>query len=133
MENWGYAALGEMLIGLGQALKDPKSDLRKEFKLSREQFATLLGMIRIAASPSIQRKYIHELAERWHVSERTVRNWITAGLVREGHKSAHDTRHWWSADEIDEDERELIKYGYLHPRKHHRLGYFLRMVNGLFK
>jgi len=133
MENWGYVALGEMLCGLGNALKDPNSDVRKDFRLSREQFATLLGMIRLAAAPSVQKKYMHDLADRWGVSERTIRNWIEYGLVREGHKTSHDTRHWWTADEIDEDERTLIRYGYVKPKKHHRIGYFIRMLNGFIK
>lgn len=131
MENFGYAMLGEMLIGLGNALKDPESDLRKRFKLSREQLQTLLGVIRIAASPDVQKKYIYDLADRWGVSEKTIRNWIDIGLVSGGHKKAHDTRRYWYSDEIDIDERLLIQRGYLKPKKNHRIGYFMKMINGL--
>lgn len=130
MENYGYNCLGEMLIGLGQALKDENSDLRKHFKLSREQLMTLLGVIRLAASPDVQRKHIWDLADRWRVSERTIRNWIELGLVRPGHKNKHDTRLYWYADELDEDEQILIKRGYFKPKRHHRLQYFIKMLNG---
>lgn len=130
MENYGYAMLGEMLIGLGEKLKDPESDLRKQFILSREQLETLLGIIKVAASPAIQRKYIYDLSDRWGVSERTIKNWIDAGLVRKGHKRAGDTRLWWYASEVDEDERALIHYGYLKPKKSHRLKYFAKMIAG---
>ena len=130
MENHGYNMIGEMLIGLSKALQDEESQLRKNFHLSREQLSTLIGVIRIAASPSVQKKYIWELAERWNVTERTIHNWVSLGLIREGNKSKHDTRIWWYADDIDEDERTLIKYGYLKPKKHHRLNYFSRMING---
>lgn len=132
MENYGYAMLGEMLIGLGKALKDPKSDLRKNFKLSREQMFALLGIIKVAASPNIQKKYIYEVAERWGVSERTIKNWIDIGLVRKGRKTAHDTRLWWMADELDEDERKLIKYGYIKPKRKRRMRYFMKMIEGFF-
>lgn len=74
MENYGYNMIGEMLIGLGKALQDEESQLRKNFHLSREQLYTLIGVIRIAASPSVQKKYIWELAERWNVTERTIHN-----------------------------------------------------------
>lgn len=130
MENWGYECLGEMLIGLGKSLKDENSELRKGFHLSREQMMTLLGVIKLAASPAMQKKYIYEVADRFRVSEKTIRNWIDIGVLPEGHKVAHDTRHFWYAEELDEYERDLIKYGYLKPRKQHRLGYFSRMING---
>ena len=35
MENWGYSVIGEALIIMGKALKDPNSDIRKDFVLSR--------------------------------------------------------------------------------------------------
>lgn len=130
MENYGYSMLGEMLIKLGKAMKDPDSDLRKEFQLSREQFATLISIIKVAASPAIQKKYISDLADRWGVTERTVQNWVEHGLVRPGKKRAGDTRRFWYADEIDEDERELIKYGYFKPKKLHRLKYLMKMIKG---
>lgn len=131
MTNFAYAAIGEMLIGLGNQLKDPGSDLRKRFRLSPEQLMTLLGVIRIAASPDMQKRYIFDLAKRWNRSERTIRSWIEIGMVREGHKMAHDSRMYWYADEIDEDERNLIAYGYLKPKKHHRLRYFCDLINGM--
>lgn len=130
MENYGYNMLGEMLIGLGNALKDENSELRKHFRLSREQLCTLLGVIKLAASPDVQKKYIYQLAERWNVTERTIYNWIEIGILPSGHKTAHDTRLWWYADELDEAEREMIAYGYLRPKKHHRVGYLRRMIDG---
>lgn len=130
MTDFGYAALGEMLIGLGKALKDPESDLRKQFRLSNEQLETLLGVIKVAASPAIQEKYIFDLARRWNVSNKTIYNWIDMGLVREGRTKAHDARKFWYADEVDEDERRLIKFGYLKPKKGHRMRYFIKMIKG---
>lgn len=130
MENYGYKMLGQMLIGLGQALQDENSDLRKQFQLSREQLETLLGVIKVAASPDVQRKYIYDLADRWGVTERTIQNWIELGLVRKGRKRAGDTRRWWYANEVDEDERALIHYGYYKPKKAHRLRYFMKMIKG---
>lgn len=133
MENFGYNMIGEMLIGLGKALQDENSEVRKKFKLSREQLMTLLGVIKLAASPDVQKKYIWDLADRWNVTPKTIHNWINLGMLRQGHKTAHDTRIWWSADELDEDERMLIEYGYLKPKKHHRMNYFKRMINGFLE
>lgn len=130
MENFGYKMIGRMLIGLGEAMQDENSDLRKQFQLSREQLITLIGIIKVAASPDIQRKYIGDLAERWGVTERTVQNWIELGIVRKGRKRAGDTRRWWYADEVDSDERELIRLGYFKPKKSHRLKYFVNMIKG---
>ena len=130
MENWGYNMIGEMLIGLGTSLKDEESELRQHFRLSREQLMTLIGMIKLAASPDVQRKYMYAVADRFGVTERTIRNWIEVGLLPEGHKVAGDTRHFWYADELDTAERELIKYGYIRPKKNHRVGYFRRMIDG---
>lgn len=132
MTNFAYAAIGEMLIGLGTNLKNPDSDLRKRFKLSAPQLLTLVGVIRVAASPDVQKKYIGDLVKRWGKSERTIHNWIELGLVRRGRKTAHDTRLYWFADELDEDERVLIEYGYLKPKKHHRIRYFMDMLNAVF-
>lgn len=119
MENYAYHMIGEMLIGLGHSLQDENSHLRRHFRLSREQLQTLLGVIRLAASPDIQRKFLPDVASRFHVTEKTVRNWIDLGLVPHGHKVAHDTRHWWYTDELDESERNLIHMGYIKPTHHH--------------
>lgn len=131
MTEFAYTCLGEMLEGLGKALKDPQSDVRKSFKLSREQLMTLLGVIRIAGSPDVQKKYIGDLAFRWDVSERTIRTWIGDGYIRPGRKVAGDSRRFWYADEVDEDERKLINRGLVKPQKHHRLRYFMKMINGI--
>ncbi len=130
MENFGYKMIGQMLIGLGKALQDENSDLRREFQLSREQLEVLIGVIRVAASPSVQKKYIGDLSERWGVTERTIQHWIELGIVRKGRKRAGDTRRFWYADEVDIDERELIRLGYFKPKKSHRLRYFMNMIKG---
>lgn len=133
MEEYGYHMVGEMLIGLGKSLQDKNSDIRKKFKLSREQVMTLIGVIKLAASPDVQKKYIWDLADRWGVTEKTVRNWIDMGLVRGGRKTKHDTRHSWSADEIDEDERRLIRMGYYKPKRYHRVNYLSAMIDGFLQ
>lgn len=133
MENWGYCIIGEALIQMGIALKDPESKVRKDFVLSREQVETLIGIIKLSASPGVQKMYIWDLAKRWNVTRRTVENWIKDGVVRPGRKSVHDTRLWWSEAEIDEDERQLIKSGYIkNPNKFRRKLYFWRTINNWF-
>ena len=133
MENWGYCIIGEALIQMGLALKDPESKVRKDFVLSREQVETLIGIIKLSASPGVQKMYIWDLAKRWNVTRRTVENWIRDGVVRPGRKSVHDTRLWWSEAEIDEDERKLIKSGYIkNPNKFRRKLYFWRTINNWF-
>ncbi|MBO5886589.1 MAG: hypothetical protein J6Q60_01030 [Bacteroidaceae bacterium] len=130
MENWGYSVIGEALIIMGKALKDPNSDIRKDFVLSREQLQTLIGVVKLSASPGVQKKYIWDLAKRWNVTQRTVENWIKVGVVRPGRKSVHDTRLWWSDADLDEDERKLIKLGYIKkPNKFRRKLYFWRMLS----
>lgn len=130
MENWGYSVIGEALIIMGKALKDPNSDIRKDFVLSREQLQTLIGVVKLSASPGVQKKYIWDLAKRWNVTQRTVENWIKCGVVRPGRKSVHDTRLWWSDADLDEDERKLIKLGYIKkPNKFRRKLYFWRMLS----
>lgn len=130
MENWGYSVIGEALIIMGKALKDPNSDIRKDFVLSREQLQTLIGVVKLSASPGVQKKYIWDLAKRWDVTQRTVENWIKVGVVRPGRKSVHDTRLWWSDADLDEDERKLIKLGYIKkPNKFRRKLYFWRMLS----
>lgn len=131
MTEFAYTCLGEMLEGLGKALKDPKSDVRKKFTLSSEQLMTLMGLIRIAGSPDVQKKYIGDLAKRWMVSERTIRSWVSNGYIRPGRKVAGDSRSFWYADEVDEDERKLMNRGLVKPKEHHRLKYFMRMINGI--
>lgn len=130
MENWGYCIIGEALIIMGKALKDPNSDIRKDFVLSREQLQTLIGVVKLSASPGVQKKYIWDLAKRWNKTQRTVENWIKDGVVRPGRKSVHDTRLWWSDADLDEDERKLIKLGYIKkPNKFRRKLYFWRMLS----
>lgn len=133
MENWGYSIIGEALIQMGIALKNPESKVRKDFVLSKEQLETLIGIIKLSASPGVQKMYIWDLAKRWNVTRRTVENWIKDGVVRPGRKSVHDTRLWWSEAEIDEDERQLIKSGYIkNPNKFRRKLYFWRTINNWF-
>lgn len=133
MENWGYCIIGEALIQMGIALKNPESKVRKDFVLSREQVETLIGIIKLSASPGVQKMYIWDLSKRWNVTRRTVENWIKDGVVRPGRKSVHDTRLWWSEAEIDEDERQLIKSGYIkNPNKFRRKLYFWRTINNWF-
>lgn len=131
MTDFAYAAIGEMLIGLGNALKDPKSELRKTFHLSTEQLTTLLGVVKVAASPAAQKLYIPDLAERWGVDKRTVENWINQGYVRYGHKSKGDNRHWWLSSELDEDEVMLIRHKKVKPSNNHRWRYLIKMLNGI--
>lgn len=88
MENWGYSIIGEALIQMGIALKNPESKVRKDFVLSKEQLETLICVIKLSASPGVQKKYIWDLAQRWNVTIRTVENWIKIGVVRPGRKSA---------------------------------------------
>lgn len=133
MENWGYSIVGEALIQMGIALKDPESKVRKDFVLSHEQLQTLICMVKLSASPGVQKMYIWDLAKRWGVTQRTVENWISAGVVRKGRKSAHDTRLWWTEAELDEDERNLVKQGYYkRTQKARQKLLFWRMISNFF-
>lgn len=133
MENWGYSIIGEALIQMGIALKNPESKVRKDFVLSKEQLETLICVIKLSASPGVQKKYVWDLAQRWNVTIRTVENWIKIGVVRPGRKSAHDTRLWWNDAELDEDERQLVKLGYIKkPQKTLRKLHFWRTISNFF-
>lgn len=108
---------GIIIEHLGQELQNPDSHLTRHFLLSREQFSALLQFVRIMTAPSVQTLYMHDLANRWRKTPKTIYNWIDLGIMPKGHKRAHDTRTFWYASEIDEAERTLIAYGYLTQRR----------------
>lgn len=130
MEQWGYSVIADILEGVASSLRNPESVTRKQFHLSREQFATLIGMIRIATSPACQMLTINGVAKRWNKTPRTIRNWIDQGLVREGYKKPGDNQLYWLTSELDEDERNLYKLGYISKSHNHRVHYFIDMLNG---
>lgn len=109
--------LGHIIISIGEQLCDPESKLSKSIDVSEEQLFALVKFGRILTSPSVQVLYMADLCERWNKSPKTIQNWIDIGLVRKGHKRRGDTRLFWYASEIDEDSKQLVKYGYLQPMR----------------
>ena len=128
-----YLAVASMLRGLATDLEDSSSRLRKQFVLSPEQFKAMVGIIRVACSPSIERLSLYDLSKRWHVSTKTIDNWVRLGIVRCGTKKVGEKAHYWISSEVDEDERELIKRGYLKQKPQSRLKRFADLINGLLK
>lgn len=106
--------LGHIFIAIGEQLCDNKSRLHNSVVLSNEQMESLLRMLKIASSPQTHVLYIGDLAMRYGVTDRTIRNWIKAGAIPHGkmHDSG-DNREYWLSHDLFKVDRYLVKKGYV--------------------
>lgn len=107
---------GVIIEHIGQELQKPDSKMTQHFQVSTTQFYALLKMTRILTSPSVQRLYIDEVAARYGKSTKTIQNWITLGILPKGRKRRGDTREFWYASELDDEEDNLVRMGYIKRR-----------------
>lgn len=108
--------LGSILISVGEQLCNEKSKLAKSIEVSESQLFSIVKFARILTSPSVQVYYIADLADKYHKSVKTIQSWIADGYIRKGHKRKHDTRMFWYASELDEDEKILKANKMITPR-----------------
>lgn len=106
--------IGQVLIHIGEKLCDPTSKLYNSFVLSNEQLATCLNLLKVASSPQTHVLYIGDLAMRYGVSDRTIRNWIHDGVIPHGKKhDSGDNRDYWMSHELSSVDESLVRKGYL--------------------
>ena len=106
--------IGKILIHVGEKLCDSESDLYKSFTLSNEQLEACVRLLKVASSPQTHILYIGDLAMRYGVTDRTIRNWVRDGVIPKGksHDSGDNRDYWLSHDLFSVDE-SLIRKGYL--------------------
>ena len=106
--------LGHIFIAVGEQLCDRRSRLHNSVVLSNEQMESLLRMLKIASSPQTHVLYIGDLAMRYGVTDRTIRNWIKAGAIPHGKKhDSGDNREYWLSHDLFNVDKYLIKKGYV--------------------
>lgn len=116
MEN--KVIIGKLLITIGNELCDGNSELFKSIVLSNEQMIACLNMLKVASSPQTHIYYIGDLAMRYKVTDRTIRNWIAAGVIPKGKKhDSGDNRDYWLSHELYKVDERLVSLGYV--KRHH--------------
>lgn len=106
--------IGRVLIHIGEKLCDPTSKLYNSFVLSNEQLETCLNLLKVASSPQTHVLYIGDLAMRYGVSDRTIRNWIHDGVIPRGKKhDSGDNRDYWMSHDLSPVDESLVRKGYL--------------------
>ena len=104
--------LGKIFQHIGEALCDPESKLCKSFVLSNEQLGACLKLLKIASAPQTHRLSVHDLAFRYNVCERTIRNWHRDGAIPKARED-FDGKPFWMSHEMFEVDRYLIKKKYV--------------------
>lgn len=106
--------IGKLLISIGNELCDKGSELFKSVVLSNEQMLSCIRMLKVASSPQTHIYYIGDLAMRYKVTDRTIRNWIAAGVIPKGKKhDSGDNRDYWLSHELYDVDRRLIEMRYV--------------------
>lgn len=106
--------IGKILIHVGEELCDPQSKLYNSFMLSNQQLEACLRLLKVASSPQTHILYIGDLAMRYGVTDRTIRNWIHDGLIPPG--KAHDSgdnRNYWLSHDLHSVDEKLLRLGYV--------------------
>lgn len=104
--------IGHILINIGKQLTDKDSELYKSFDLCKEQLAAVIMLLKVASSPQTHIQYIGDLAMRYKVSERTIRNWISDGAIPKGKEhDSGDNREYWLMEELYEIDKSLERSG----------------------
>jgi len=106
--------LGHIFKAIGEQLCDSESRMYNSVVLSNEQMESCIRLLKVASSPQTHIQYIGDLAMRYGVTDRTIRNWIRAGAIPRGkmHDSGDNREYWMSHDLFKIDER-LIAGGYV--------------------
>lgn len=106
--------IGRILIHVGEQLCNPKSKLYNSFVLSNEQLMTCLALLKVASSPQTHVLYIGDMAMRYGVTDRTIRNWVRDGIMPRGKKhDSGDTRDYWLSHDLTAVDESLIRKGVL--------------------
>ena len=106
--------IGRILIHVGEQLCNPKSKLYNSFVLSNEQLMTCLALLKVASSPQTHVLYIGDLAMRYGVTDRTIRNWVRDGIMPRGKKhDSGDNRDYWLRHDLTAVDESLIRKGVL--------------------
>lgn len=106
--------IGKILIHIGEELCNQDSKLYNSFTLSNEQLAACIRLLKVASSPQTHILYIGDLAMRYGVTDRTIRNWIHDGVIPRGKKhDSGDNRDYWLSHDLHEVDDRLIRRGYV--------------------
>lgn len=106
--------IGRILIHVGEQLCNPKSKLYNSFVLSNEQLMTCVALLKVASSPQTHVLYIGDLAMRYGVTDRTIRNWVRDGIMPRGKKhDSGDNRDYWLSHDLAAVDESLIRKGVL--------------------
>lgn len=106
--------IGKILIHVGEELCNQDSKLYKSFTLSNEQLEACLRLLKVASSPQTHILYIGDLAMRYGVTDRTIRNWLHDGVIPKGKKhDSGDSRHYWLSHDLSAVDASLLRKGYI--------------------
>lgn len=106
--------IGKILIHIGEELCNTESKLYKSFTLSNEQIETCIRLLKVASSPQTHVLYIGDLAMRYGVTDRTIRNWLRDGVIPKGKKhDSGDNRDYWLSHDLSLVDEALIRKGYI--------------------
>lgn len=106
--------IGKILIHVGEELCNQDSKLYKSFTLSNEQLEACLRLLKVASSPQTHILYIGDLAMRYGVTDRTIRNWLHDGVIPKGKKhDSGDSRDYWLSHDLSAVDASLLRKGYV--------------------
>ena len=106
--------IGKILIHVGEELCNQDSKLYKSFTLSNEQLEACLRLLKVASSPQTHILYIGDLAMRYGVTDRTIRNWLHDGVIPKGKKhDSGDSRDYWLSHDLSAVDVSLLRKGYI--------------------
>lgn len=121
--------IGKILIHIGEELCNPKSRLYNSFTLSNEQLEACMRLLKVASSPQTHVLYIGDLAMRYGVTDRTIRNWIHDGVIPKGKKHySGDNRDYWLSHDLHKVDNDLLKKGYVKERDLQKIDERLRRL-----
>lgn len=103
--------LGKILEHVGQELQNPESKLCKSFVLENAQLEALMRLLKVASSPQTHILWVEDLAFRYDVSERTIRNWVRKDLIPQARKQPNSNTSYWLSHEMLAVDEYLVKHG----------------------
>lgn len=112
MDNNRYI-LGKILEHVGKELQNPESELCQSFVLANTQLEALVRLLKIASSPQTHILWTEDLAYRYDVSERTIRNWVRKELIPQARRQPSGNTPYWLSHEMEEVDEYLIRHGYV--------------------
>lgn len=117
--------IGKILIHVGEKLCDPESELSRSFVLSNEQLGACVRLLKIASAPQTHRLSIHDLAYRYNVCERTIRNWHRDGAIPKARED-FDGKPFWMSHEMHQVDEQLVRKKYITKNDIRDIDYRLR-------